>query len=307
MVFCETELMKQLGALSYLFGKPLRPQTQVSLASTQSWWDDYYTVATVKHAGQTRRQQCTYAIGEPRYHQQNVSYLLVGDDRSLLFDTGPGVRNPRPVAEHLTDKPLSATCSHLHYDHSGGLHHFEEVQLAECAAVQRRATTAAPVLAPLHLHLGLLEGVRRQPLTVAKWWADGAVIDLGERQLQVLHLPGHTTDSMALFDQDADLVLVGDLIYPGGAYAYVPSSDLADYEHSLDRLATTITATTQVLSAHTGRPPVFDVPVMNRADVVALRDAVAAVRAGKVSGRGWLPRRYPAGRGMEVLAGWPGR
>ncbi|GAC1503872.1 MAG: hypothetical protein NVS1B6_11530 [Steroidobacteraceae bacterium] len=27
-------------------------------------------------------------IGEPRYHQQNYSYLIVGQQRAVLFDAG---------------------------------------------------------------------------------------------------------------------------------------------------------------------------------------------------------------------------
>ena len=37
----------------------------------------------------------TYELSEPKYWQQNVSYLLLGTRRALLFDTGPGLYSIR--------------------------------------------------------------------------------------------------------------------------------------------------------------------------------------------------------------------
>jgi hypothetical protein len=38
----------------------------------------------------------TYAISEPKYWQQNVSYLILGSRSGVLFDTGHGRRDRRP-------------------------------------------------------------------------------------------------------------------------------------------------------------------------------------------------------------------
>ena len=73
------------------------------------WVDDYYTVEELGER--------SFAIGEPRYWQQNFSYLIVGSERALVFDAGPGVRDIRPIAESLTDLPITFVPSHLHLDH----------------------------------------------------------------------------------------------------------------------------------------------------------------------------------------------
>ena len=55
------------------------------------WHDDYFTVMAI--------DPDTFAIGEPRYWQQNFNYLIVGETRAILFDAGPGVRDILPADE----------------------------------------------------------------------------------------------------------------------------------------------------------------------------------------------------------------
>ena len=50
--------------------------TPISISS--DWFD-------VKHIGSK-----TYSLIEPQSSQYNVSYLLIGDSKSIMFDTGSG-------------------------------------------------------------------------------------------------------------------------------------------------------------------------------------------------------------------------
>jgi glyoxylase-like metal-dependent hydrolase (beta-lactamase superfamily II) len=49
-----------------------------------------------------------------------------------------------------------------------------------------------------------------------RFLADHDTVELGERRLEVLHCPGHTPGHIVLFDEDARLAQVGDVLFAGG-------------------------------------------------------------------------------------------
>ena len=64
------------------------------------------------------------------------------------------------------------------------------------------------------------------------------MIDLGDRQLQVLHLPGHTPGSIGLWDEAGGELFSGDTVYDGGLIDNLPESDTAAYARTMTRLRT---------------------------------------------------------------------
>src|SRR5215468_3942896 len=49
-----------------------------------------------------------------------------GRDRDLIIDTGSGLCPLKPSLAELIGKPVTAVATHIHYDHVGGLHEFDQ-------------------------------------------------------------------------------------------------------------------------------------------------------------------------------------
>jgi glyoxylase-like metal-dependent hydrolase (beta-lactamase superfamily II) len=255
------------------------------------WQDDYFLIEQMDSR--------TYAIGEPRYYQQNFSYLITGSERAVLFDAGPGYRDIRGVAESLTDLPITFIPSHFHYDHVGNTVTFEHVAVVDLPDIRRRAENNRLRLS-WREHLGTGEGIAAPTLEVDEWLPVGSIVDLGDRQLQVLYTPGHTEDSISLLDVANGYVFSGDFIYPGPLYAFLPNSHMGDYLQGSDTMLSAVRDHVHILGAHRDAAP--GLPRLSREDVEDLRAALIAIRDGKAKGSGIYPREYRVNDRIQLLA-----
>jgi glyoxylase-like metal-dependent hydrolase (beta-lactamase superfamily II) len=186
-----------------------------------------------------------YAIFEPYQDQGVISYLILGEESALLWDTGMGIFDIRKCVEQLTDLPVTVLNSHDHFDHTGGNHLFENVMCYNIPSAIRTLTEG-------QTHLDLLEYVDPERIiNVPKEFdkdhfyrigkaptatvEDGQVIDLGGRKLEVMYTPGHSASSIMLIDEANGLLFSGDTWYPGPLYAYMEDSSLPDYVESMRR------------------------------------------------------------------------
>ncbi len=62
----------------------------------------------------------THIISEYRHWEESHAYLLNGNKYSLLIDTGLGIENIKEQVDKLTDRPVIAVATHVHWDHIGG-------------------------------------------------------------------------------------------------------------------------------------------------------------------------------------------
>lgn len=226
-----------------------------------------------------------WAIYEPFQWQEVISYLIAGTESSVLFDTGNGIGNIRSIVDQLTDKPVRVINSHSHFDHIGGNHQFEEIlSVSTPFTLSRingmRSDELTLEVSPEALCKGLPAGVTPQhhqikPFAIANTIADGDILDIGGRQLEVLQVPGHTDDAIALLDRSAGFLWSGDSFYEGPIWLFFPETDLVAYQKSVAKLASLVPELKAVFPAH-------NTAKADPALLIDLRENLDRVLAGKV-------------------------
>jgi len=256
-----------------------------------TWFDDYYTIQKI--------DERTFAIGEPRYYQLNFNYLILGDSRAIIFDAGTGQRDIRRVVESLTDLPITFIPSHLHYDHIGNEVVFEKTALVDLPHLRKRATDNKLPLTRFE-HLGEVEGYSLPELKISEWLIPNETIDLGDRLLLVLYTPGHTQDSISLFDQEAGYLFSGDFLYPGQLYGFLPNSNMGDYLQGAQTIESVSENRLRVFGAH--RDDSVGVPELSLETVTQLLDTLNAIQSGTLKSNGTYPVTYKVDERVELLS-----
>jgi glyoxylase-like metal-dependent hydrolase (beta-lactamase superfamily II) len=184
-------------------------------------------------------------------YEKPFMYLLFGKKSALLFDTGAGnVNIVSPIdtlivhwlrTHHRKSTTLIVAHRHSHGDHIAG-----DKQLATKPNTTVVGTDTAAV---------------RKFFGIQNWPADTAIIDLGDRVIDVLPIPGHQAASIALYDRRTGIMLTGDTFYPGRLYV----RDTAAFANSIARLASFARThpVTHLLGAHIEQTnkPFTDYPV----------------------------------------------
>lgn len=160
--------------------------------------------------------------------------MLVGKERALLFDSGPGIKNIKEVVSYLTPLPVMVVPSHLHYDHTGNLKHFTEIGLS--SQLCHQASRDNRFYASKNQHLGYIEGFGFDEVKISQWIENGSRIDLGGRTLEFMDAPGHTPDSLILIEPKKDRIFSGDFIYPGMLVNLLPGANLNQSLETLETL-----------------------------------------------------------------------
>jgi glyoxylase-like metal-dependent hydrolase (beta-lactamase superfamily II) len=211
----------------------------------------------------------TYAISEPKYWQENVSYLLMGTRSALLFDTGPGIYSIRAEVQRLTSLPVIVIPSHLHFDHVGDLGEFTDVRLLDTPAL--RAQVRHGYFVETTSQYQLKGSIKYR---VRGWIKDGQTIDLGARSVRLVSTPGHTPDSVSLVDGNGERLFTGDLVNRIATLCAVPGSDVNAMAASLHRLLAFGRADGVAYEAHAETP-------LTRAELEHLASGIADIAAGR--------------------------
>jgi glyoxylase-like metal-dependent hydrolase (beta-lactamase superfamily II) len=207
----------------------------------------------------------TWHLTEPAVHpflRCNI-WFVRGRDRSLLVDSGLGIVSLAEAAADLFAGPLAAVATHHHFDHVGSLHEFAD-RYAHPAAqpylarspvgeggLSRRAFP--PEAWQYFLDVGyvldddeLLTALPRPgydvdtyavtPCRANHTLVEGDAVDLGDVAFEVLHLPGHSPDSIGLFDRAGGVLFSGDAVYDGPLLDGFYDGYGEDYVATMERL-----------------------------------------------------------------------
>jgi glyoxylase-like metal-dependent hydrolase (beta-lactamase superfamily II) len=153
-------------------------------------------------------------------------YLFFGKERGLLWDTGStngrlGPEFQRVVhnwleRNHRASIPVVVMHSHSHGDHTWG---DQEMQALNDPAIPITFLPAKVEETAKFFH-------------IEHWPTSNGSIDLGDRLLNIVPIPGHDVVSLALYDAKTGIVLTGDSLYPGRLYM----RDYAEFRASTERL-----------------------------------------------------------------------
>ncbi|MBQ1468251.1 MAG: MBL fold metallo-hydrolase [Solobacterium sp.] len=177
-----------------------------------------------------RTWQITYEFAEfgPKINPV-YCYLLEGDTYALVIDTMYGYGNLRAFCETLTDKPMKVVNTHFHGDHIAGNYHFDVAYIhwrdlpyyygknfslpggGGFPKTQQEIYERAKFVAkPEYADKLQLEDFKAATPIELYTIEDGDIFDLGDRQIEVIWVGGHSPGCIALLDRKNRCVYTGD-------------------------------------------------------------------------------------------------
>ena len=143
-------------------------------------------------------------------------FLLTGTKEALLIDSGMNTPDAKEIAESITSLPIRHLFTHADRDHIAGSNAFDSILMSPNEEVLYRR----------HYNTGTIEAVQQ-----------GDIIDLGNRPLEIIDLPGHTYGSIAVLDCNNRVLISGDSIQDGRIYMFGEHRNLPNYIAGLTALS----------------------------------------------------------------------
>ena len=143
-------------------------------------------------------------------------FLLQGEDKALLIDSGMQLHNARDIAQTLTSLPVELLNTHADMDHIGSNEQFDSFYMHPAEEANYRRSGKGGRMIPVQ---------------------DGDLLDLGNRPLKIIHLPGHTPGSIAVLDISSRVLISGDPVQEHGRiFMFGDQRNMSDYIRSLEKL-----------------------------------------------------------------------
>ena len=144
-------------------------------------------------------------------------FLLIGEEKALVVDTGMSGIDVKSLVSKHSGLPVELLCTHADRDHIGSNAQFEKLYMHPSeAAFYKNVQNGSGRIIPVF---------------------GGDVIDLGGRELEIVHLPGHTPGSITVLDRINRCLIGGDPIQEdGNIFMFGDQRSFPAYIASLKRL-----------------------------------------------------------------------
>ncbi len=152
-------------------------------------------------------------------------FLLKGTEKALLIDSGMHVEQVKELAKRLlkeagafagTEPVIELLNTHADGDHCFGNKEFDWFYLHEADWP--------------HYEKQFGKGAEIRPVK------EGDVIDLGDRPLEIIEIPGHTFGSIAILDVNRRVLYSGDSVQDGRIFLFGAHRDLEAFPEALLKL-----------------------------------------------------------------------
>lgn len=173
-----------------------------------------------------------------------LCYLVEGNERALLIDGLTGVGSLRAFVRELTDLPVAMAATHGHIDHIGAAWEYGKVFI--------HPNDIPLMYTPMHSgQQGRLEFASMPSPRISKRTVpvmddvpaphpvetypiyEGDIFDLGDVQLEVIGVPGHTYGSIVFLDRAARILFSGDACNANTLVFSSSSTSIEEYRESL--------------------------------------------------------------------------
>ncbi len=141
-------------------------------------------------------------------------YIIEGSKKALLIDTGTRCDSLDKIVRKITSKPLEVVLTHGHLDHAGNIVYFSSVFMHKA-------------------DFFMVQGYQGK----VNFVDEGYVFDLGDRKIEVCHMPAHTPGSIILLDRANGDCYSGDAFGSNQVWLQLqPLSPITDYIKACKRM-----------------------------------------------------------------------
>ena len=203
--------------------------------------DSWFTVSQIDNT--------TFAISEYGHWEKVHSYLLIGEEKAALIDTGLGIDNIKRITDQLTNLPIIVLTTHVHWDHIGShgefkniyVHKDEEdwlvngIKKLSIEQIRKDVSRDITIPTPETFNPDTYKPFQGNPTGLLN---DGDEIEIGNRKLTIYHTPGHSPGHISILDNSKGYLFTGDLLYDETpVYAFFPTTNPVDLVQSLKKIS----------------------------------------------------------------------